>query len=113
MHKIKKEDTVLVISGASRGAKGRVLKVLPGGDKLIVEGVNLHKRHTRPTQQMPQGGIIEKEAPIHISNVALSAGGKPSRVGFRKLENGNVERFAKKTGEAIDLVRDRESKRKA
>ncbi|HQU73206.1 MAG TPA: 50S ribosomal protein L24 [Calditrichia bacterium] len=97
MHKIKKEDTVLVISGASRGAKGRVLKVLPGGDKLIVEGVNLHKRHTRPTQQMPQGGIIEKEAPIHISNVKLVApkSGVATRVGVKVLQDGSKVRVAK------------------
>jgi len=69
--KVRKDDQVLVIAGNYRGRRGRVLKVFPGRDRIIVEGVNFIKRHSRPTQQNPQGGIIEKEAPIHVSNVMV------------------------------------------
>ncbi len=69
MPHVKKGDTVLVLSGADRGKSGRVLRVIPDKDRVVVEGVNIIKRHTRPTQRNPKGGIVEKEAPIHISNV--------------------------------------------
>lgn len=99
MKKIKKSDTVLIISGKHRLDKksGKVLKVLPDKDRVIVEGVNMIRKHTRPTQQLPQGGIVEKEAPIHISNVKLICPkcNRPTRVGFRKLEDGSKVRFCK------------------
>jgi large subunit ribosomal protein L24 len=69
MPHVKKGDTVLVLSGADRGKTGRVLRVIPDKDRIVVEGVNIIKRHSRPTQRNPKGGIVEKEAPIHISNV--------------------------------------------
>lgn len=97
MKKVKKNDTVLIISGNDRGKKGKVLKVFPEKDKVIVEGVNLIKRHTRPTQQLPRGGIIQKEAPIHISNVMVIApkAGIPTRVGIKVLKDGSKVRYAR------------------
>ena len=97
MKKIKKDDMVVVISGDDRGAKGKVLKVFPKTNKVIVEGVNMVKRHTRPTQQLPQGGILEAEGPIHISNLRLIApkSGLPTRVGFKVLKDGSKVRVAK------------------
>ncbi len=81
--KIRKSDTVIVISGNSRGKTGKVLKLFPGKNRLIVEGVNIMKRHTKPSQRNPQGGIVQKEAPIHVSNVMVvdPKSGKPTRVG--------------------------------
>lgn len=81
--KIKKNDTVLVIAGNSKGKTGKVLKVFRDTNKVIVEGVNIVKRHSRPTQKVPQGGIIQKEAPIHVSNVMLidPKTNEPTRVG--------------------------------
>ena len=97
MKKVKKNDTVLVIGGNDRGKKGKVLKVFPKVDKVIVEGVNLIKKHSRPTQQMPQGGIIQKEAPIHISNVKVVAPKTniPTRLGIKVLKDGSKVRYAK------------------
>jgi large subunit ribosomal protein L24 len=97
MRKIKKEDMVLVIAGDDRGRKGRVLKVFPQKDRVIVEGVNMVKKHTRPSQKMPQGGIMEVEAPIHISNVKLIApkSNVATRVGFHVLKDGSKVRYCK------------------
>ena len=100
--KIKKGDTIQVITGNDTGKSGRVIKVYPDTNRIIVEGVNRVKKHTRPTQDNPQGGIIEKEATIHISNVMLVAGGKPTRVSFKFLEDGRKVKFAKTTGEIIN-----------
>ena len=98
--KIKKGDEVIVIAGNDKGSKGRVLDVLRKKDRVIVEGVKIVKRHTKPTQD-DQGGIKEKEASIHISNVMLiNASGEPTRIG-RKLEDGKIVRYSKKTGEII------------
>jgi large subunit ribosomal protein L24 len=81
--KVRKNDTVIVISGNSRGKTGKVLKMFPVKNRVIVEGVNIVKRHTKPSQRNPQGGIVQKEAPIHISNVMVidPKSGKPTRVG--------------------------------
>lgn len=97
MKKVKKNDSVLIISGNDRGKKGKVLKVFPKRDRIIVEGVNLIKKHTRPTQQLPQGGIIQKEAPIHMSNVMVIAPKTniPTRIGIKVLKDGSKVRFAK------------------
>ena len=97
MRKVQKEDTVLILSGKDVGKKGRVLKVFPNKDQLIVEGVNMRKHHQRPTQSLPQGGIIEKEGPIHISNVKVVAPktGIPTRIGVNVLNDGTKVRFAK------------------
>ena len=100
--KVKKGDTVQVITGNDVGKIGRVIKVFLDRDRVVVEGVNLVKKHARPTQDTPQGGIIEKEATIHISNVMLVAGGKPTRIGYKTLEDGRKVKFAKTTGEVIN-----------
>jgi len=100
--RIKKGDTVQVISGNERGKTGKVLMVSPESNRVIVEGVNFVKRHTKPSQQNPQGGIVEKEAPIHISNVMLMVGGQRTRSGWRFLETGRKIRVSRKTGEDID-----------
>lgn len=100
--KIKKGDKVIVLSGKDKGKTGEVSKVLPKEDRVVVSGVNTVKRHQRPTQTTP-GGIEEKDAPIHMSNVALvdPKTGEPTRVGF-KVEGGKKVRIAKKSGEVID-----------
>ncbi|UCH64040.1 MAG: 50S ribosomal protein L24 [Fidelibacterota bacterium] len=100
--KIKKGDTVKVISGNYRGKTGKVLKVMPKRDRAIVEGINFIKRHTRPSQSIPQGGIIEREASIHISNLMLVVNNTPTRVGYTQLEDGKKVRFAKKIGETVN-----------
>jgi len=100
--KIKKGDTVQIITGSDAGKSGRVIKIFLNKDRVVVEGVNIVKKHARPTQDNPQGGIMEKEASIHISNIMLVVGGKPTRVGFKTLENGKKVKFAKTTGEVIN-----------
>ncbi len=105
MKKIRKGDEVMVLTGRSKSTRGKVLRVLDD-ERVVVEGVNLVKRHTRPNPQMGQpGGIIEKEAPIHVSNVAIynAATGKPDRVGFKMLEDGRKVRFFKSSGEVVDI----------
>jgi large subunit ribosomal protein L24 len=101
--RIKKGDRVLVIAGRSKGKSGEVLKVMPKENRAIVQGVQMAKRHTRPTQTSP-GGIIDKEAPINMSNLAHidPKDGRPTRIGFRSLEDGRKVRFAKRSGEIID-----------
>ena len=98
--KIKKGDTVVVISGASRGKQGKVLEVFPADNKALVEGVNLVHRHTKPNAQNQQGGIVKKEARIDVSNLKVIVGGQPTRIG-RKVEDGKIVRYAKTTGEVI------------
>ncbi len=100
--KIKKGDTVQVITGSDKGKHGRVLKVYPKTEKLLVEGVRMIKKHLRPTQDNPQGGIQEKESLIHYSNVMILVGGKPTKIGYKILENGKKVRYSKKTGEIVD-----------
>ena len=101
--KIKKGDTVYVLAGDDKGKTGRVLNILPEQGKAIVEGVNIVSKSTKPNAKAPQGGIIKKEAPIHLSNLAVvdRKSGKPTRVGFRLDENGKKVRYSKKTGEEI------------
>jgi len=103
MH-VKKGDTVIVIAGKDKGKKGRVLAAYPKKERVLVEGINLVKKHTRPSQSNPQGGIVTKEAPIHVSNVALidPKTGTATRIGYKVLENGKKVRYAKKSGEIID-----------
>ena len=100
--KIKKGDTVKVITGKYKGKTSRVIKSYPSENKVIVEGVNIVKKHMRPTQENPQGGINEIEMPIHISNVKLFINNKDTRVGYKILEDGKKVRYAKKTGEVIN-----------
>ncbi|MBQ4502138.1 MAG: 50S ribosomal protein L24 [Alistipes sp.] len=100
---IKKGDTVCVIAGDSKGQQGKVLKVEVSKQRAIVEGVNLVKKATKPNAKNPQGGIVEQEAPIHISNLQVldPQSGKPTRVGRRVNAEGKLVRFAKKSGEEI------------
>lgn len=100
--KIKSGDTVVVLAGDHKGSEGKVLKVFTDKNKAIVEGVNLVSKHQKPSTQNPQGGIVKKEAPIHISNLSLidSKSGKPTRVGYR-MEDGKKIRFSKKSNQAI------------
>jgi len=101
---VRKGDTVLVIAGKDRGKRGKILRVLPEQQRVVVEGVNMIKKHVRPTREMMQGGIIDQEAPIHASNVALicTKCGQPTRYGKRVLEDGRKVRWCKKCGEDID-----------
>ena len=100
--KIKKGDRVVVLTGKDKGRQGAVLKVFPQEQRVLVQGLNIVQRHTRPTQFDPQGGIKNKEAPMHVSNVAIvDSKGKATRVGFR-MEGDKKVRFAKTTGEVIN-----------
>ena len=98
---VKKGDTVVVLSGKDKGKQGKVLGTVPREDKVVVEGVNMVKRHTKPSMANQAGGIIEQEAPIDISNVMLLVDDKVTRVGFR-MEGDKKVRFAKATGKVID-----------
>jgi len=101
---IKKNDTILVITGKEKGKKGRVLSVSPLKDQLLIEKVNIIKRHMKPTRKYAQGGIIEREAPLHISNVMLVCPkcSKPTRIGNSLLLDGRKVRMCKKCREVID-----------
>lgn len=106
--KIRKNDMVMVISGNDRGKTGKVLKVFPKELKIIIEGINIRKRHTKPTQKKPQGGIIEKEAPINASNVMIldPKTSEPTRIGARiilddKTGKKKIARVSKASGEMI------------
>jgi large subunit ribosomal protein L24 len=101
--KIKKGDKVVVTAGRDKGRTGEVVQVMPKEDRALVRGVNLVRRHQRQTMNQ-EGGIIQKEAPIHLSNLALAdpKDGKPTRVGFRVLDDGRKVRFAKRSGDLID-----------
>jgi large subunit ribosomal protein L24 len=106
--KIRKNDNVMVISGNDRGKTGKVLKVFPKNSRVIIEGINLRKRHTKPNQKYPQGGIIEKEAPIHASNIMLldPKTNEPTRLGSQIILDENTgkkkrARISRSTGEMI------------
>ncbi|UOQ44608.1 50S ribosomal protein L24 [Halobacillus salinarum] len=102
MH-VKKGDKVMVISGKDKGKQGTILEAYPKKDRVLVEGVNEVKKHSKPSQENPQGGILTQEAPIHVSNVLPidPKSGEPTRVGY-KVEDGKKVRIAKKSGEALD-----------
>jgi len=102
MMRMKKNDTVKVISGTYKGKTGRIIKILTCKTKVIVEGINQVKKHVRPNQENPQGGIIEKELPVHISNLMLIYKGKPVKVGFKVLKDGKKTRINKVDGNTID-----------
>ncbi len=100
--KIKKGDRVILLTGKDKGRQGAVLKILPKDNRVVVEGLNMVQRHTRPSQADPQGGIKHKEASLHLSNVAIvDSNGKATRVGFR-LDGDKKVRVAKTTGEVIN-----------
>jgi len=100
---IKKGDTVVVIAGNDKSRQGKVLEVVRDKSRAIVEGVNMIKKHTKPNSENPQGGIVEKEAPIHISNLMLldPKSGSKTRIGRRPGDNGKLVRYSKKSGEEI------------
>lgn len=107
MNKIKKGDEVTILAGKSKNLRGKVLSVTSGGTKVLVEGANLIKKHVKPNPNTnTQGGIVEREAPLSISNVAIynPVTKKADRVGFKVLENGKKVRYFKSNGELIDLV---------
>jgi large subunit ribosomal protein L24 len=101
--KIKKGDKVVVLAGRAKGRTGEVVKVMPGENRALVRGVNMVRRHQRQTASQ-EGGVISKEAPIDLSNIAVAdpRDGKPTRVGFKVLDDGRKVRFAKRSGENID-----------
>ncbi|MEJ2792128.1 MULTISPECIES: 50S ribosomal protein L24 [Iodobacter] len=104
MNKIRKGDEIIVITGKDNGKRGTVLRVIPAEDRVVVEGVNVVKKHQKPNPMRGvQGGIVEKTMPVHISNVALfnTATGKADRVGFKTLEDGRKVRFFKSSGEVV------------
>jgi len=101
---LKKDDVVMVIAGKEKGKSGRILKLLPKKNRVIVEKVNIIKRHTKPTRQMPQGGVLEKEGSIHVSNVMIICHrcNVPVRIGKRIMEDGSKVRVCRKCGEVLD-----------
>lgn len=99
--KIKKDDKVRIIAGENKGSEGKILKILKNKRKVLVEGVNIVKKHTKPNSKNPQGGIIEKESPVDISNLSLiNSDGQNTRLGYR-FEDGKKVRYAKKNNEII------------
>ncbi|WP_231036137.1 50S ribosomal protein L24 [Pectinatus sottacetonis] len=104
--KVKKGDTIVVLSGKDKGKQGKVLKAMPKKDKVIVEGINKVKRHTKPNQNVPKGGIIPKEAPMHAAKVMVvcPACSKPTRVAKKEV-NGKMVRVCKKCGELLDQAK--------
>jgi|TARA_B110000014_G_C19709187_1_gene370986 large subunit ribosomal protein L24 len=101
MH-VKQGMLVKVISGNHKGMEGKILNVFPDKHRVIIEGINFRKRASRPTQENPSGGFVEREAPIHISNVMVINNGKPTRIGYKLLEDGSKIRISKKTNEEIE-----------
>ena len=101
MH-VKKGMNVRIISGNHKGLEGKILNVFPAKQRVIVEGVNFIKKATRPTQDNPSGGVVEREAAIHVSNIMVLHSGIPTRIGYKKLEDGSKVRIAKKTNEEIE-----------
>jgi large subunit ribosomal protein L24 len=101
--RIRKGDKVVVITGKDKGKRGEVIRVNPGEDNAVVRGVNVAKRHQKQTAQL-QGGIIAREMPVHLSNLALEdpRDGKPTRIGFKVVEGGRKVRYAKRSGDVID-----------
>ena len=100
--KLKKNDIVQVITGKYKGQKGRIIKVLLDKNRVIVEGINIIKKHERPTQENPQGGIMKKESSIHSSNVLFIENGELVKIGYKILDNGSKVRYSKKTNNILD-----------
>jgi large subunit ribosomal protein L24 len=101
---VRKGDTVVVVAGKERGKKGKVLRVIPEKGRVVVERINMIKKHQKPTQKIRQGGIIEREGAIHLSNVMLvdPSSDKPTRVGMKALSDGKKVRVARRSGEMLD-----------
>lgn len=102
---VRKGDQVMVTAGSHKGTVGEIMTVIPKEDKVLIKGVNLKTRHVKPTQANPQGGIVTKEGPIHISNVSPVVDGKPSRVRFKVGADGSKERIAARDGSSLGKVR--------
>jgi large subunit ribosomal protein L24 len=102
MNKIRKGDIIKVISGSYKGKTGKVIKTSLNKNRILVEGINIVKKHMKPSQESPQGGIIEKEMSIHISNIMLTIKDKPIKVGFESDKNGKKYRINKQTNKKID-----------
>ncbi len=102
--KIKKGDKVVILAGKDKGKSGEVVKSMPRDSKVVVQGINIMTRHKKPSQTDPNGGLEKVEAPMHVSNVAIAdpKDGKPTRVGFKMLDDGRKVRFAKRSGEVIN-----------
>ena len=100
--KLKKDDIVQVITGKYKGQQGRIIKVHPNKNRVIVEGINIIKKHERPTQENPQGGIMKKETSISSSNVLYVENGAPVKIGYKILDNGSKVRISKKTNNILD-----------
>lgn len=98
---VRKGDMVMVTAGQSKGVQGRILRIIPDRSLVVIEGVNSRKKHLRPTRTSPQGGIIEREMPIHISNVSPMAAGRPTRVRFEMRPDGSKVRVATRTGDLL------------
>lgn len=98
---VRKGDLVIVTSGDDKGRTGKVLRVIPKDDRVVVEGINIKKKHTKPSQKYPQGGIHEKELPIHLSKVSPAVDGKPTRVRFQTKSDGTKIRVAARSGAQI------------
>lgn len=105
MRRIRKGDEVVVLTGKDKGQRGTVARVIPERDRVVVDGINMVKKHTKPNPNLGvAGGIVEKEMPIHVSNVAIfnNATGKADRVGFKTLDDGRKVRYFKSNGEVVD-----------
>jgi len=102
---VKKGDTVVVTAGNDAGKVGEVLRVITSDDRVVVQGVNIRTRHLKPTQQNPQGGLLRKEMPIHISNVSPAVDGRPSRVRFEEKSDGSKVRVAVRGGKELHTLR--------
>jgi len=98
---VKKGDTVMVTAGSNKGQIGQILRVIPADDRVVVKGINLRTKHLKPTRVNPQGGVITREEPLHISNVSPVHEGKPMRVGFRVNDDGSKVRVVRKGGEVL------------
>ena len=100
--KFKKDDIVKVITGKYKGQQGRIIKIYHDKDRVIVEGINIIKKHERPSQENPQGGIMKKETSIHSSNILYLENGFPVKIGYKVLDNGSKVRYSKKTNNVLD-----------
>jgi large subunit ribosomal protein L24 len=109
---VRKGDTVMITSGNFKGQTGQVLRVIPDDDRVVVKGINLRTKHMKPSRINPQGGIISREEPIHISNVSPVVDGKPTRVRFRVLPDGSKVRVAARGGKELGVVRRATSERR-
>jgi large subunit ribosomal protein L24 len=101
---VKKGDTVVITAGAHKGKIGEIMRVIPDKDRVLIKGINLRTKHLKPTRINPQGGIITKEAPLHISNVSPAVDGKPTRVRFETREDGSKVRVAVRGGKVLGTL---------